>query len=76
MNLVMTLERKGDVYPRFFRRLMEDMITGTSMPEAWVKLAPQGPAQQDDIPETVFNAGYGSLRFKLDLSPKETDNKA
>ena len=42
-NLMMTIDRKGEAFAHFFRRLVADMKQGTSMPRAWVKLAPQTP---------------------------------
>jgi hypothetical protein len=42
-NLVLTLERRGAVFPAFFNRLFSQMMKGTSMPLAWVKFAPQIP---------------------------------
>lgn len=63
-NLVMTLERKGDLFPRFFERLFTDMRRGESMPVAWVKLAPQAPqAEHADCPATIFACELGQLAF-------------
>src|SRR5262245_26513622 len=54
-NLVMTLDRKGDAFGRFFQRLFAEMKQGTSMPIAWVKLAPQAPGiAHTDCPDTIF----------------------
>jgi hypothetical protein len=55
VNLVMTLDRRGDLFARFFVRLFEDMKRGTPMPLAWVKLAPQGPVPaHSELPGTMF----------------------
>lgn len=64
-NLVMTLDRKGSLFPQFFQRLFSDMMRGVSMPDAWVKLAPQvsNPASFD-CPETIFACEVGRIRFR------------
>lgn len=65
VNLVMTLDRRGAVFSSFFRRLFEQMRDGTSMPMAWVKLAPQIPGHDHvDSPGTIFVAGAGHISFK------------
>ncbi len=65
VNLVMTLARRGDLFPRFFVRLFEDMMLGTSMPLAWVKLAPQGPqAESPEFPSTIFACMAGQVAFR------------
>jgi hypothetical protein len=64
VNLVMTVARRGDVFPRFFVRLFQDMMRGTSMPLAWVKLAPQGPKSESaDLPSTIFACMAGQVTF-------------
>lgn len=64
-NLVMTLDRKGSAFPSFFARLFADMFTGTSMPLAWVKLAPQIPGHvHPGAPEAIFAAERGQLAFR------------
>lgn len=60
-NLVMLLDRKGDGFGRFFGALVRDMKRGTSMPAAWVKLAPQGGAGNPNNPEAVFACEVGQL---------------
>jgi hypothetical protein len=63
-NLVLTLARKDPAFTRFFSALFRDMLTGTSMPVAWVKLAPQIPGgSHADCPDTVFAAELGQLAF-------------
>jgi hypothetical protein len=63
-NLVMTIARRDPAFPIFFLRLFEDMKRGTSMPRAWIKLAPQGPAKaHESAPETVFSCELGRLAF-------------
>ncbi len=64
-NLVMTLERRGDAFPTFFRQLFGRMFSGTSMPVAWVELAPQIPGHEHSgCPETIFACELGQLTFR------------
>lgn len=64
-NLVMTLQRNGDVFASFFARLFADMKRGVSMPVAWVKLAPQIPGHEhSDCPGTIFACEAGQVTFK------------
>jgi hypothetical protein len=65
VNLVLTLSRRGEAFPRFFVRLFEDMKRGTPMPMAWVKMAPQGPvAERGELPSTIFACMAGGVRFR------------
>lgn len=62
VNLVFVLNRKGPKFAEFFRRLFELMSAGTSMPLAWVKLAPQVPDHDDpNVPSAIFAAEAGHL---------------
>jgi len=64
MNLVMTIERKGDLFPSFFKSLFGFMAFGHTMPMAWVELAPQNVNKTgSDTPGAIFSAGLGSLKF-------------
>lgn len=64
-NLVMTLERRGALFSRFFRELFQEMQRGVSMPLAWAKLAPQYPGTaHDNLPSTIFSAEIGQVFFK------------
>ena len=63
MNMVMTLERKGDLFPKFFKSLFSFMVSGDTMPEAWVKLAPQNPHIEHNTPGAIFSAGFGAVKF-------------
>ena len=64
-NLVMTLQRNGSIFPRFFARLFADMKKGVSMPVAWVKLAPQIPGHDHpDCPGTIFSCEAGQVAFR------------
>lgn len=63
-NLVMTLDRRGQVFSSFLRRLFEKMAQGVSMPVAWNELAPQVPGQnQADCPATIFACERGQVAF-------------
>ena len=53
-NLVLTLARNGAEFPELFARLFADMKTGTPMPAAYNKLAPQGKIFLVDAGELVF----------------------
>jgi hypothetical protein len=64
-NLVMTMQRRGYVFPAFFVRLFSDMKAGVSMPVAWVKLAPQIPGREHvDCPATIFTCERGQIAFR------------
>ena len=62
-NIVITISRNGEHFGRFFHRLFALMQQGTSMPMAWVELAPQGPVQPPDIPGAIFLAEAGHIAF-------------
>src|ERR1044071_5167617 len=65
MNIVMTLDRKGDSFQRFFQSLFDLMAQGDSMPVAWVTLVPQSPGVVNkNVPDTIFQAGLGPIGFK------------
>jgi hypothetical protein len=64
-NLVMTLQRRGNVFPSFIARLFADMKRGVSMPVAWVKLAPQVPGHEHpNCPGTIFSCEAGQVAFR------------
>jgi hypothetical protein len=64
-NLVMTLNRRGAAFTEFFTRLFQRMSAGTSMPMAWVELAPQvSGAAHENCPETIFSAEVTHIVFK------------
>jgi len=62
-NLVMTLDRNEGAFGTFFRALFSDMKKGTSMPVAWVKLAPQHVKAQEglSLPVTIFSCEAGQV---------------
>jgi hypothetical protein len=63
-NLVMTLKRNGQIFPDFFKELFGMMHHGTTMPVAWIKLAPQSPMEQKNVPGTIFAAEVSHKLFK------------
>jgi hypothetical protein len=63
VDLVITLDRNGEAFGRFFKSLFELMLTGVSMPMAWVTLAPQGPDASNDNPGMIFHAEAGGVMF-------------
>lgn len=63
MNAVMTLDRKGNLFQKFFKSLFGFMVSGDTMPQAWVKLAPQNPQLNQNTPEAIFSAGFGAVKF-------------
>jgi hypothetical protein len=64
-NLVMTIQRRGDLFPAFFVRLFSEMKAGVSMPVAWSKLAPQIPEHKHaDCPATIFTCELGQIAFR------------
>jgi hypothetical protein len=66
-NLVFTLDRNGEGFPRFFRELFEKMQAGEDMLTAWAALAPQHPAAQAaHAPSTMLVAEGGRIAFPRD----------
>ena len=63
VDLIITVNRNGEAFGRFFRSLFELMLTGVSMPMAWVTLAPQGPYASEDNPDMIFHTEAGGLTF-------------
>ena len=64
-NLAVTLQRKGPAFSSFYRRLFEAMAQGTTMPVAWVRLAPQIPGyDHPDCPSGFFLCEAGQIAFK------------
>lgn len=63
-NIVLVNNRNGQKFVEFFYKLFADMYNGTSMPVAWVKLAPQSPQQNEsDLPGTAVLLEAGHLTF-------------
>ena len=64
-NLVFTLKRKGAAFVCFYKELFGKMFAGTTMPMAWVQLAPQNPqAKGEDCPDCLFVAEISHIVFK------------
>jgi hypothetical protein len=64
LNLVMTIDRGEYRFSRFLEKLLSEMQSGSSMPVAWNRIAPQIPGQQHpDVPGTIFYCGLGQVRF-------------
>jgi hypothetical protein len=64
VNLVMTLDRGGDKFGKFFKELFELVAKGESLMTAWVKLVPQASGPwMEKVPSTVFIPGWGDVRF-------------
>jgi hypothetical protein len=64
-NLVWTLNRRGDSFPRFFKELFTQMNAGKSMPRAWNAVAPQYTSEKHaDLPETICQMEAGQVRFR------------
>jgi hypothetical protein len=69
-NLVMTLARRGNAFPSFFRSLFGAMKEGMTMPMAWVELAPQIPGQDhENCPGTIFACEAGHIAFGVSARP-------
>lgn len=63
-NLVMTINRNGDAFGRFFSALLSRMKDGMSMPAAWVELHPQARGKHVfDAPSTIFACEIGPVAF-------------
>ncbi|HWX34717.1 MAG TPA: hypothetical protein VNZ53_45745 [Steroidobacteraceae bacterium] len=63
-NIVMVLDRRGDKFVIFCRKLFEGMFAGQSMLMTWVKLAPQAQGQwQEEAPGTIMAAEAGHITF-------------
>ena len=64
LNVVMTIDRRGDCLSNFIGKLLHEMQSGLSMPVAWNKIVPQIPGQEHpDAPATIFYSGLGQIRF-------------
>ena len=64
-NLIMTLDRKGDCFPRFFARLIAAMKNGQPFAVAWNALAAQHPgAEHADAPMTIADCALPQLRLE------------
>ena len=65
VNLVLILDRRGEMFGEFFLKLFTAMKQGTSMPVAWNKLAPQIPRKDHpDCPASICVMGAGQVAFR------------
>ena len=62
-NFTVALDRKEEQLAFFFKALFVAMFAGHSMLNAWVKLAPQGPGQNPDLPVMFMAAEAGHIVF-------------
>ncbi len=63
-NIVLIIDRKGDICTTFFHRLFQMMGSGTTMLMAWVELAPQIPDYDNpNVPGSLMLAEAGHLTF-------------
>jgi hypothetical protein len=61
-NIAFVVDRKGDNFALFFRRLFELMLGGRSMPMAWNDLAPQIPGHDHSgMPGAMMIAEAGHV---------------
>ncbi|MEL7146606.1 MAG: hypothetical protein AAFO69_09585, partial [Bacteroidota bacterium] len=68
MNVVLTIDRKGQDFVNFFDRLFEQVSKGETLPMAWHNVAPQVPGQgHKHIPETLAVMGAGAIALQGDL---------
>lgn len=64
-NIVLTFGRREELFGYFFYRLFNAMKQGTSMPLAWVQLAPQIPGRDHpDVPSALFLCEAGPIAFR------------
>ena len=65
-DVVLTLDRRGDLFGDFFTRLFDLMFRGKSFVRAWMALAPQArSADQSRNPEALFLAAGGETGFAV-----------
>jgi hypothetical protein len=62
-NLVMTLDRCGTAFERFFEALFLRMQAGAAMSDAWVDLNPQTNEPNFEAPQTIFACELEPLAF-------------
>jgi hypothetical protein len=62
-NIIITVNRNGDTFGEFFKKLFTQMHAGITMPLAWVNLAPQGPSGHADCPGTIALLEAGHVTF-------------
>jgi hypothetical protein len=58
INLVMTLDRRGKNFSEFLDKVCGLLVTGSTLPVAWTKIALQRSGPSDDnLPTCIFHAG-------------------
>ena len=63
-NIALVVDRKAEKFALFYKKLFEAMFKGTSMPLAWIELAPQAPQRDHvDAPTALMVAEAGHLTF-------------
>ena len=77
-NLVLTLDRKGPAFARFFGQLFAKMHASIAMPDAWAELQPQTPGVvRPEHPDLVCLMERGPLAFlRGDGAPAEGQQRA
>ena len=64
-NLVLTINRKGPAFTAFYSELFGRMYRSTTMPVAWIQLAPQIPGLiHENCPDGIFSAEISHIIFK------------
>jgi hypothetical protein len=60
----MVLDRRGENFSKFFRKVFLAMFAGQSMLMRWAELAPQGAGPWDaENPGTIMSAEAGHITF-------------
>ncbi len=66
-NIVMTLERKGNNFSEFFKKVFSKVSKGQTLPVAWNEIAPQIPGvEHDNTPSCMAVMGAGSVILRGD----------
>ena len=63
VNLVLTVDRRGALFGRFFRTMFERMWKGVSMPVVWEQLVPRTLTPLHDVPATICVMEAGHVAF-------------
>lgn len=65
LNLIMTIDRKGDQFIAFLANLLTKLKNKESLPKAWVSLAPQDSRDPKNIegPQMICAIGWSSAEF-------------
>jgi hypothetical protein len=58
LNLMLTLDRKGELFSEFLDRLLHELAGGSYLPTAWTKLVPQAPGPwHERLPSSYLAVG-------------------